>query len=108
MFAHLEALTWTFPADGQEIAALAVYSQPVETAEGVIYRPFAAADYGLEGVACVDDVARAVLLGLRAWEYDHQSQGRNLARRWLSFLPYMQGAEGALPTLSWTAQGRAI
>ncbi len=94
MFAHLEALTWTFPADGHLIAALAVYSQPLATPEGTIYRPYAAADCGLEGVACVDDVARAIILGLRAWEHDHQPQGRNLARRWLSFLPYMQGKDG--------------
>ncbi len=94
MFKHLALLTWTFPANGQEIAALAVYSEPVETPDGVIYRPFAAADSGPEGVACVDDVARAVILGLRAWEQEGDAEGRNLARRWLSFLPYMQGKDG--------------
>jgi hypothetical protein len=94
LFAHLEALTWTFPADGHNIAALAVYSQPIETPAGIVYRPFEAADCGLEGVACVDDVARAIVFGLRAWEHDQKTQGRDLARRWLSFLPYMQGADG--------------
>lgn len=94
VFKHLAALTWTFPADGQEIAALAVYAEPVETPDGVVYQPFAAADSGPEGVACVDDVARAVILGLRAWEQEGNAQGRDLARRWLSFLPYMQGEDG--------------
>jgi hypothetical protein len=42
----------------------------------------------------VDDVARAVVLGLRAWEQERDTQGRDLARRWLSFLPYMQGDDG--------------
>jgi hypothetical protein len=94
VFEHLSALTWTFPADGQEVAALAVYAEPVETSEGVVYRPFAAADSGPEGVACVDDVARAVILGLRAWEQEGDAQGRDLARGWLTFLPYMQAEDG--------------
>ena len=94
MFEHLASLTWTFAADGQEIAALAVYAEPVETSAGVVYRPFIAADSGMEGLACVDDVARGVTLGLRAWEQEGDAQGRDLARRWLSFLPYMQGADG--------------
>jgi hypothetical protein len=94
VFKHLASLTWTFPADGQEIAALAVYAEPVETPDGLVYRPFGAADSGPEGVACVDDVARAVVLGLRAWEQERDAQGRDLARRWLTFLPYMQGADG--------------
>ncbi len=94
MFKHLAALTWTFPADGQEIAVLAVYSEPVETPDGTIYQPYAAADCGLEGVACVDDVARAVVLGLRACEQERDAEGRALAQRWLRFLPYMQGEDG--------------
>ncbi|HLW02477.1 MAG TPA: hypothetical protein VKT82_27745 [Ktedonobacterales bacterium] len=94
MFEHLASLTWTFPADGREVAALAVYSEPIETGEGMVYRPFIAADSGMEGTACVDDVARAVVLGLHAWEQEGNERGRDLARRWLSFLPYMQGADG--------------
>ena len=86
MFKHLASLTWTFAADGREAAALAVYSEPVETSAGLVYRPFIAADSGMEGVACVDDVARAVILGLRAWEQEGDAQGRDLARRWLDLL----------------------
>jgi hypothetical protein len=94
VFQHLTSLTWTFPIADREVAALAVYSEPAETPAGIVYRPFAAADSGPEGVACVDDVARAVILGLRAWEQEGSEQGCVLARRWLSFLPYMQGEDG--------------
>ena len=94
MFEHLASLTWTFPINGREVAALAVYSEPTDTPHGIMYRPLAAADSGPEGVACVDDVARAAILGLRAWEQERSAQGRDLARRWLTFLPYMQGEDG--------------
>lgn len=94
MFEHLASLTWTFPVNGHEVAALAVYSEPTETPAGIVYRPLAAADSGPEGVACVDDVARSAILGLRAWEQERSAQGRDLARRWLTFLPYMQGEDG--------------
>jgi hypothetical protein len=106
VFKHLASLTWTFPADGQEVAALAVYAEPQETPEGVVYRPLAAAESGPEGVACVDDVARAVVLGLRAWEQEGDAQGRDLARRWLSFLPYMQGEDGRFTNFILDAAGR--
>jgi hypothetical protein len=105
VFEHLASLTWTFPADGHEVATLAVYSAPVQTPDGIAYRPFAAADCGLEGVACVDDVARAVVLGLRAWEQERDTQGRDLARRWLSFLPYMQGDDGRFTNFILDAAG---
>ncbi len=105
MFEHLAALTWTFPADSREVAALAVYSEPVETPDGVVYRPFIAADSGMEGTACVDDVARAVVLGLRAWEQERNEQGRDLARRWLTFLPYMQGEDGRFTNFILNAAG---
>ena len=94
MFEHLASLTWTFPADGHEVAALAVYSEPVETSAGIEYRPFIAADSGMEGTACVDDVARAVVLGLRAWEQEHDTQGRDLARRWRSIPSRWRRARG--------------
>ncbi len=94
MFQHLAALTWSFPAEGREVSALAVYAEPEETPNGVIYRPRAAAESGPEGISCVDDVARAVVLGLRAWEQEKLDEGRDLARRWLTFVEYMQGEDG--------------
>ena len=98
-------MTWTFPAEGREIAALAVYAEPEETAEGVIYRPRAAAESGPEGVACLDDVARAVILGLRAWEQERDEQGKWLAQRWLRFVAYMQGEDGRFTNFILDAAG---
>lgn len=106
MFNHLASLTWTFPADGRDIAALAVYSEPEETSGGVIYRPRAAAESGPEGVSCVDDVARAALLGLRAWERERLEDGRALAERWLTFVEYMQGEDGRFTNFIVDATGR--
>jgi len=94
VFEHLRALTWTFAADGREVAALSVYAEPEETSAGVVYRPRVAAESGPEGLACLDDVARAVLLGLGAWEQERQTEGHDLARRWLMFVEYMQGEDG--------------
>jgi hypothetical protein len=99
-------MTWTFPAGGKEIAALAVYAEPQETAQGVIYRPRAAAESGPEGVACLDDVARAALLGLRAWEQERDEQGRRLAQQWLGFVAYMQGEDGRFTNFILDAAGQ--
>ncbi len=106
MFEHLASLTWTFPADGHEVTALAVYAEPMQTPQGVVYRPLGAAESGPEGVACVDDVARAVVLGLRAWEQERDAQGCDLARRWLSFLTYMQGDDGRFTNFILDAAGQ--
>jgi hypothetical protein len=106
MFKHLASLTWTFPADGRDIAALAVYAEPEETADGVVYRPRAAAESGPEGISCVDDVARAVVLGLRAWEQERLEDGCALARRWLTFVNYMQGEDGRFTNFIVDATGR--
>jgi hypothetical protein len=106
VFEHLASLTWTFPAGGKEIAALAVYAEPEETAAGVIYRPRAAAESGPEGVACLDDVARAVVLGLGAWEQERDALGKRLARRWLEFVAYMQGEDGRFTNFIVDGAGR--
>src|SRR5262245_28574393 len=106
VFEHLTSLTWSFRADSSDIAALSIYAEPEETAAGVIYRPRAAAESGPEGVACLDDVARAVLLGLRAWEQDRDEQGKRLAQQWLSFVAYMQGEDGRFTNFILDAAGQ--
>ncbi len=106
VFEHLASMTWTFPAAGKEIAALAVYAEPEETAAGVIYRPRAAAESGPEGVACLDDVARAAILGLRAWEQERDARGRRLAEQWLGFVAYMQGEDGRFTNFILDAAGQ--
>jgi hypothetical protein len=53
-----------------------------------------AADSGFEGVACVDDVARAALLGLRLHQVDGATVSLKIAQRWLAFVEYMQLPDG--------------
>jgi hypothetical protein len=106
VFEHLASLTWAFPADGREVSALAVYAEAREMPDGTVYQPRAAAESGPEGLSCVDDVARAVVLGLRAWEEEQDTRGRDLARRWLSFVAYMQGEDGRFTNFIFNEAGR--
>jgi hypothetical protein len=94
LFRHLESLTWSFVADGKPIHAICVYCEPRETEKGVVYAPRAAAESGTEGLACVDDVARAVILAGHAYEQTGDQDAARLARRWLTFIRYMQLEDG--------------
>ncbi len=94
MFGHLEALTWSFRADGRRVYAIHVYSEPQTTEHGVEYRPRIAAESGMEGVSCVDDVARAALLASLAYEQTGDRHTAELAQRWLTFVHYMQLDDG--------------
>ncbi len=53
-----------------------------------------AAEQGFEGVACVDDAARAALLYCDAWREHGDGWARNAARGLLRFLLYMQEEDG--------------
>ncbi len=94
MFDHLRALTWTFDASAGPIHAISIYSEPRETPAGTVYVPRRAAESGDEGRACVDDVARAVVLALEAYSDSHDERHATLAREWLAFVRYMQLADG--------------
>ncbi|HEY7832573.1 MAG TPA: hypothetical protein VIG30_03305 [Ktedonobacterales bacterium] len=93
-FDHLESLTWTFMADAEPVSAIYVYSEPHQTPRGVVYAPRIAAESGMEGVACVDDVARAATLGALAYARTSDTHAAHLARRWLRFVTYMQLDDG--------------
>lgn len=85
MLRQLAALTRHLPAAGPRALALAVYSD--STGE-----PFEARERGLEGVACVDDAARASTLLFRLWA----ATGNDALRRW---------AEGLLDFVLWMYVG---
>jgi uncharacterized protein YyaL (SSP411 family) len=70
-----------------------VYSEPDPDREGY-YRPIVAADTGFEGIACVDDTARAALLALDVYERTASKSALRLAKRWLTFVEYMQYPDG--------------
>lgn len=87
MLRQLAHLTRPVEAAGDRAIALAVYAG----ADGSL---LPAAEAGSEGVACVDDAARAVVLLCDLWK----TRGFPLARRWaaglLEFVLFMQDADG--------------
>lgn len=93
MLAYLEALTFEFNRGGQPISCVLTYAVPDPDLRGV-YHPVAAADTGYEGIACLDDTARAVLLALAVYERTHSRLALRLAKRWLTFVEYMQYPNG--------------
>lgn len=76
--------------DRPDVWGIAIYAEPV--ARGLTEE--IAADSGFEGVACVDDVARAARLALRLHQLDGAPVGLKIAQRWLSFVEYMQLPDG--------------
>ena len=87
MLRQLAALTRRIPAAGPRALALAVYSDSAgEHAE--------ARESGVEGVACVDDAARACILLCRLWV----ATGNDALKRWakglLDFILWMHAGDG--------------
>jgi hypothetical protein len=103
---HLAALSWSFPAGEARIHAISVYAAPTRTARGVIYVPRIAAERGTEGVACVDDVARASILAAQIAERDDDATAAVLAGRWLRFVHYMQLGDGRVTNFIVNRQGQ--
>lgn len=85
MLRQLAALTRPLPAAGPRALALAVYSDSMG-------EQFEARETGVEGVACVDDAARACGLLCRLWV----ATGNYALRRW---------AEGLLDFVLWMSDG---
>ncbi len=94
MLQYLRALTFDFERDGQNVSCVLVYSEPDPDREG-LYRPIVAADSGFEGIACLDDTARAALLALDVYERTGSHAALRLAKRWLTFVDYMQYPDGS-------------
>jgi hypothetical protein len=93
LLSYLEALTFSIDVDGKRISPVLVYAEPDPERPGA-YRPRVAADTGYEGIACVDDTARAALLALAVYEQGKDRRALRLARRWLAFVQYMQYPDG--------------
>ncbi|MBV9282010.1 MAG: hypothetical protein JOZ41_18175, partial [Chloroflexi bacterium] len=64
-----------------------------------------AAETGYEGIACVDDTARAALLALSIYERRRSARALGLARRWLTFVEYMQYPDGCFANFIRNAAG---
>lgn len=87
MLQHLARLTAAIGGAGDRACAVAVYADADD-------RPIAAADAGLEGVACVDDVGRAVVLLCDVWEGARVPLARAWAESLVEFLHHMQLPDG--------------
>lgn len=101
---YLKALTFDFGRDGQQVSAILIYAEPDPNAPGHL-RAVVAADTGFEGIACLDDTARAALLALGVYERSHSRAALALARRWLSFVEYMQYPDGSFANFIRNAAG---
>lgn len=93
LLGYLESLTYDFERDGKLISAVLTYAEPNPAKPGTL-QAVIAADTGYEGIACVDDTARAALLALKIYERSHSRKALRLARRWLTFVEYMQYPDG--------------
>jgi hypothetical protein len=89
MIRHLARLTQPIAGDPQNLG-IAVYAEPV----GAGWRMPPARDQGFEGVACVDDAARAAIVFLRLQAHGEPNPPRHLARGLLRFVASMQSDDG--------------
>jgi hypothetical protein len=80
-------LTRRVPAAGPNARALSVYADGDDAT-------LAARDKGFEGVACVDDAARALVLFLDLWRETDDPRLRRWAIGMLDFVLYMQRSDG--------------
>src|SRR3989442_916729 len=84
---QLARLTRRVPAAGPRACAIGVYANDQD-------RALAARDRGFEGVACVDDAARAVVLFLDLWHDTGDRRLRDWATGLLDFVLYLRGDDG--------------
>ncbi|GAC1315017.1 MAG: hypothetical protein NVSMB2_05540 [Chloroflexota bacterium] len=91
---HLRQLTRPVARAGPLARAIAVYSEPAEANHNRAAQTRPARDQGFEGVACVDDAARAVVLYSRIWRRQRAPSARTAASGLLRFLAYMQDDDG--------------
>ncbi len=87
---QIRKLSRTIVVDGQPLRAISVYM----VREGDRWRLDDADDTGYEGVACVDDAARAATLFLEAWRRFKLAPACEEAQGYLRFVLYMQQPDG--------------
>ena len=87
MLRQLARLTRPVSAAGPSAVALAVYA-------GSDNIPIAAREAGVEGVACVDDAARAIVLLCAVWEATELPWIRTWCDGLIDFLAWMQDVDG--------------
>lgn len=87
-FAHLRHLTQEIVLNGNLVSIVHVYANYPD------YEWVEAADSGQEGIACVDDAARAAVVYLRSFELQHDTSSLISARSLLRFVMSMEAEDG--------------
>ncbi len=87
-FAHLDYLTERIAFRGDSVAIVHIYANYPD------YAWVGAAESGPEGIACVDDAARAAVVSLRHYELRKDDASLARARGLLSFVAGMQTEDG--------------
>ena len=87
-FAHLDHLTERVVLGADTVSIVHIYANYPD------YRWVAAAESGPEGIACVDDAARAAVLSLRSFELRGDTASLERARGLLAFVMHMQAPDG--------------
>jgi hypothetical protein len=103
LLAYLDALTFEFEREGQRVSCVLVYAEP-DPLDGRFHCVIAA-ESGHEGIACVDDTARAASLALTVYERTGSRRALALARKWLTFVAYMQYPDGSFANFIRNAAG---
>jgi hypothetical protein len=84
-FSHLRHLTQEVVLDGERVSIVHVYAN---------FPDYKWVDAGEEGIACVDDAARAAVVYLRSFELQHDTSSLSSARSLLRFVMSMQADDG--------------
>lgn len=87
-FQHLEHLTEKITLRNEEVSIVHIYSEYPD------YKWVAAAESGPEGIACVDDAARAAVVYLRHYELNGDTTSLLRAKSLLAFILNMQADDG--------------
>src|SRR5438045_7155939 len=90
MIRQLARLTRRVPSAGRRAVALSVYANDED-------RGLAARDRGFEGIACIDDAARAVVLLLDLYRDTGDRRLAEWATGLVEFVLYMQRDDGRFP-----------
>jgi hypothetical protein len=87
-FSHLEHLTERIDLAGTKVSIVHIYANYPD------YSWTDAKESGPEGIACVDDAARAAVVYLRDFELNRRTVSLERARRLLDFILTMQAEDG--------------
>jgi len=87
-------MTRSFIHDGRRISYVNIYAIPRGAGPEPFLEFITARESGFEGIACIDDTARAAILALQVYERQGSPAARRLAHDWLSFVAYMQQPDG--------------